>query len=89
MTEKQFNEAVRINSRINELMEVKDAISRVNSTDKVKLSYVYRYKYNGENHEAILENMSAISSILDLHNKQIRQEIDDEIEKLKKEIEAL
>lgn len=89
MTEKQFNEAVRINSRINDLMEVKNAISRVNSTDKVKLSYVYRYKYNGENHEVILENMSAIPSVLDLHDKQIRQEIDDEIEKLKKEIKEL
>lgn len=33
--------------------------------------------------------MSYISDILDRHDRQIRQEIDDEIEKLKKEIEAL
>lgn len=87
MTEEQFNEAVRINNRIGELEEVKKKISL--STYN-RLSYIQK---DGSIHDdwTIVGEwiMKDISDILDRHDQQIRQEIDEEIEKLKKEIEAL
>lgn len=87
MTEEQFNEAVRINNRIGELEEVKKKISL--STYN-RLSYIQK---DGSIHDdwKIVDEwiMKDISDILDRHDQQIRQEIDEEIEKLKKEIEAL
>lgn len=87
MTEEQFNEAVRINNRIGELEEVKKKISL--STYN-RLSYIQKGGSIHDDWKIVGEwIMKDISDILDRHDQQIRQEIDEEIEKLKKEIEAL
>lgn len=89
MTEKQFNEALRINERMKDFVKLKGSLNPFNSLDKVKLSYTAKCKYGGEEHERIIDESYIISDILSRHDKQIRQEIDEEIAKLKKEIEAL
>lgn len=86
MTEQQFNEAVRINRRIEELEKVKKEISSLPST---QLSYIQEGDSIRDGWTILGRVMRLISGILDRHDKQIRQEIDDEIAKLKKEIEAL
>ena len=89
MTEKQFNEALRINERMKDFVKLKDSLNPFNSLDKVKLSYIEKYKYGGKEYERIIDGTYIISDILSRHDKQIRQEIDEEIAKLKREIEAL
>lgn len=87
MTEKQFNEAVRINNRIGELEKVKKEIS---SLPNNKLSYIQKGDSIRDDWEIVDRwTMRLISDILDRHDKQIREEIDEEIAKLKKEIEEL
>lgn len=87
MTQEQYNRAVQINFRISELEKVKDEIKQ---TTKHRLWYAYN---NGEfsNSWSLVSEytMRKISKILDKHDLMIRQEIDEEIEKLKKEIEML
>lgn len=81
MTQEQYNRAVEINGRLNELKEVK---KEIDSTSSSVLSYCDReYTPYAE------WKMCSISDILDRHDKMIREEIDSEIEKLKKEIEEL
>lgn len=87
MTEQQFDEAIRINERIKELEKVKSEISsKVNE----KLTYIKKGDSMRDDWE-IVGNwiMIGIADILDRHDILIRQEIDEEIAKLKKEIEAL
>lgn len=87
MTEQQFNEAVRINSRIGELEKVKKEIS---SLPHNRLSYIQKGDSIRDDWKIVGDwIMRLISDILDRHDVQIRQEIDEEIEKLKKEIEIL
>lgn len=87
MTEKQFNEAVRINNRIGELEKVKKEIS---SLPNNKLSYIQKGDSIRDDWKIVGDwIMRLISDILDRHDVQIRQEIDEEIAKLKKEIEIL
>lgn len=87
MTEQQFNEAVRINNRIEHLEKVKKEIHEVGNN---KLSYIRKGSSMGDGWDIVGDwIMCYISDILDRHDVQIRQEIDDEITKLKKEIEAL
>ncbi len=77
MTQEQCNRAVQISKHLKNL----ERISRRLKSDMVSLDYIY---YSGES----LTN-GAITDILDRHDKMIREEIDAEIEKLKKEIETL
>lgn len=89
MTEEQFNKAVEINSRINALNRVKEEIKH---TDKHRLWYAYKSDsgMGASDWRLVYEScMKHIADILDRHDKQIRQEIEDEIEALKKEIERL
>lgn len=87
MTEEQFNEAVRINNRIEQLEKVKKEISSLTNN---KLSYIQKGNSIRDDWKIVGEwTMRFIADILDRHDKQIRQEIDKEIAKLKKEIEAL
>ena len=82
MTQEQYNRAVWINDRLKELEEVK---KEINNPSKHLLTYCkedgYKPCYKG-----IMKN---ISDIFDRHDKMIREEIDSEIAKLKKEIEEL
>ena len=87
MTEEQFNEAIRINNRIEELETVKKRISELANN---KLSYIQKGDSIRDDWEMVGDwIMCHISDILDRHDILIRQEIDDEIIKLKKEIEKL
>lgn len=87
MTEKQFNEAVRINNRIGELEKVKKEISSLQNN---KLSYIQKGDSIRDDWKIVGDwIMRLISDILDRHDVQIRKEIDEEIERFKKEIEAL
>lgn len=87
MTEEQFNEAVRINNRIGELEKVKKEIS---SLPKNKLSYIQKGDSIRDDWRIVGGwIMRLISDILDRHDVQIREEIDEEIKKLKKNIELL
>lgn len=83
MTDKQFERAVEISSRIKELEEVKKEISE---TGKHRLSYSY---YSSAWQLCSSWVMSQIGEILDKHDKMIRQEIDEEISTLKAEIKEL
>lgn len=84
MTDKQYTRAVQISKRIEELEKVKKEIKE---TTKHRLWYAEKYERSwGLISEWI---MLYISEIIDKHDLMIRQEIDDEIERLKREIETL
>lgn len=87
MTEQQFQKAKEFHERLEQLEEVKASISN-NEYNRTRLSYLYE-GIGGKWEIVDNKTMSHISDILDRHDKQIRQEINEEIEKLKKEIEAL
>ena len=87
MTQEQFNRAIQISARLDELEKVKHCIK---STTKHRLWYASKSGEFGS--DWLLESewtMRNISEILDKHDLMIRQEIDEEIEKLKAEIETL
>lgn len=84
MTEEQFNKVIRINDRINQLVGVNREIA---DTTRHRLSYITHGVSDWRPSSEWI--MKHISDILDRHDMQIRQEIDEEIEKLKKEIEML
>ena len=87
MTQEQYNRAVQINHRIGELEEVKDTIKQ---TTKHRLWYASNSGEFGSSWSLVPEwAMRKISKILDKHDVMIRQEIDEEIERLKSEIETL
>lgn len=82
MTQEQYNRITEINNRLSAIYKVKEEISRNN----VFLGYFCRAQYILRD---LRINDEDIRNILDRHDKMIREEIDNEIEKLKKEIEEL
>ena len=82
MTQEQYNRAVWISGRLKELEEVKEEIE---DTSKHFLTYCKE----DDDKPCYRWTLEYISNILDRHDKMIREEIDAEIEKLKKEIETL
>lgn len=84
MTNEQFIRAVEINERISELEKVKKEIKE---TTKHRLWYAEKDERDWRLTAEWI--MRYISKILDKHDQLIHQEIDDEIERLKKEIETL
>lgn len=89
MTQEQFNTAIRLHKRLEALEEVKKEIE---GTEKHRLWYAKRYdpmcgttKWDTVSEYA----MQNISDILDRHDRMIREEIDEEIAKIKKQIEEL
>lgn len=85
MTQEQYNRAVWISERLEELEKVKDEIKE---TTKHRLWYAN--KSGGCDWMLVSEwKMRYIDKLLDKHDLMIRQEIDEEINKLKKEIETL
>lgn len=87
MTDEQYKRAVEIHDRLSELQKVKDEIK---DKKKHRLWYAYNRGEFGSEWELTSEwIMRYISDILDKHDIMIRQEIDEEIEKLKKEIKEL
>lgn len=89
MTEEQFKKAEKLYERLRQLEEVKNEI-RNDDYHKGSLTYKSMGCDFGSRWEMVAHYvMLSIAGILDRHDKQIRQEIDAEIKKLKKEIEAL
>ncbi len=84
MTQEQYNRAVWISKRLDELEKVKDEIKE---TTKHRLWYAKNF--GGDWMLASEWKMRYIQKLLDKHDLMIRQEIEDEINKLKKEIETL
>lgn len=79
MTQEQYNRAVEIDKRLRELKNVKDLLQNSFLTF-IRNGFCASYP-NG--------TFECIGEYLSCHNKMIREEIDNEIEKLKKEIEEL
>lgn len=89
MTQEQFNTAIRLHERLKELREVKKEIE---DTEKHRLWYAKRYypMTGTTKWETVSEDtMRSISDILDRHDKMIREEIEEEIAKIKRQIETL
>ena len=87
MTQEQYIRAVQISERLQELEKVKDDIK---NTSKHRLWYAHNSGEFGSEWSLVSEwRMRYICEILDKHDTMIRAEIDEEIEKLKAEIEKL
>ena len=89
MTQEQFNIAIKLHHRLEALSKVKEEIADI---EKHRLWYAERYSpMCGTTHWDTVSEcaMKHISDILDRHDRMIRQEIDDEIAKITKQIEEL
>lgn len=89
MTQEQYQTAIRLHERLEALNEVKKEIEE---TEKHRLWYAKRYDPMTETTkwETVSEySMRSISDILDRHDKMIREEIEEEIASIKRQIEAL
>jgi hypothetical protein len=84
MTQEQYQRAVMIYDRLIELAQVK---KEIDDTSKHRLWYAWK----GESNWRLTSEwvMKYIGDLLDKHDQMIRQEIDNEIERLKAEIETL
>lgn len=85
MTQKQYQRAVAIYKRLDELGRVKE---------EIKGTVTHRLTYSEESGSSGWKVcwpniMRLIGDILDKHDLMIRKEIDEEIERLEKEIETL
>ena len=76
MTQEKFERIVKIHHRLDELKTVMDEIQS-NKTHKLIYTAVPEWK------------QKAIGDLLDKHDRMIREEIDQEIDRLNKEIESL
>lgn len=86
MTQEQYQRAVKINDRLEELARVK---KEIDVTTDHRLWYAEK-SINGSGYRLASEwVMRYIGELLDKHDLMIRQEIDKEIEQLKAEIETL
>lgn len=90
MTQEQYNRTVEITNRLNNLNKAKDWLKHNRyrlgylQIDNDKIIHINQYGTI-----MIDYTMSKLTDIFDRHDKMIREEIDSEIEKLKKEIEEL
>lgn len=89
MTQEQFYTAIKLHHRLEALSKVKEEIADIK---KHRLWYAESYSpmCGTKQWDTVSEcAMQSISDILDRHDKMIRQEIDDEIAKITKQIEEL
>ena len=89
MTQEQFYSAIKLHHRLEALSKVKEEIA---NTKEHRLWYAKRYDpmCGTTKWDAVSEYaMHHISDILDRHDQMIRQEIDDEIANITKQIEEL
>lgn len=84
MTQEQYNRAVEIGKRLENLEKAQKELGK-----GILYKLTFSTKIRGEHYVFNEWLLSSISDILDRHDKMIREEIDNEIEKLKKEIEEL
>ena len=87
MTEEQIKNILSICNKLDDLKQVKKEISIKEGFDTVTLRYYYDNAYVSS--ICAGKCMRSISDILKKHNLQIRQEIDNEIERLQNEIKEL
>lgn len=85
MKAETFDRAVELNKRLDELNKVKIEIM---GTSIHRLSYLEKNNCGDWDYVAMWK-LETIGDILDRHDEQIRKEIDDEIQKIYKEIEEL
>lgn len=86
MTQEQYRRAVQINDRLEELSRVKKEIE---GTINHRLWYAEKSSCGSDYRLTAEWVMKYIGELLDKHDTAIRQEIDEEIERLKAEIETL
>lgn len=89
MTQEQFNTAIKLHHRLEALAKVKEEIA---NTKEHRLWYAKRYDpmCGSTKWDTVSEcAMRDISDILDRHDQMIRQEIDEEIAKITKQIVEL
>lgn len=91
MTEEQFNKAIELDDKLNGLYRVKKEIE---GTVRHRLSYIEKRDRQlgdtgGDWNMCRVSVLEIIGHILDRHDEQIRQEIEDEINQIKREIENL
>jgi hypothetical protein len=86
MTQEQYQRAVQISGRLEELAQVKKEIE---GTAKHRLWYAEKSSCGSDYRLKAEWVMRYIDDLLDKHDLMIRQEIDNEIEQLKAEIETL
>ena len=84
MTQEQYQRALQIGERLDNLARVK---KEIDDTTKHRLWYAWK----GESDWRLTSEwvMRYISELLDKHDTAIRQQIDEEIKRLKAEIENL
>lgn len=87
MNKETYNKAIAISNRLGQLQKVKEELK---GTRNHYLTYAEEANSLGDR-DSLCHGyiMTYISAILDKHDKMIRQEIDDEIAALGKEIEGL
>lgn len=88
MTQEQYERACQIHKRLTDLADVKKRIEG-KSNEKIILSYLYSSVNSSDYCHCNYWCMRNIADILDKHDKMIREEIDAEIESLKREVEML
>ena len=87
MDKETYNRAVAISNRLRQLQGVKEELE---DTSDHYLTYAEKANSLGDRDSLCADwKMEHISVMLDKHDKMIRQEIDDEIAALEKEIEGL
>lgn len=87
MTKEQYKRAIEIYNSLEGLNDTKKSIAK---TEQHRLWYAHNDGDFGSSWRLAPEwAMRNIADILDKHDLMIRQEIDDEIARLKKEIETL
>ncbi len=91
MTQEQFDKAIELKSKLNALARAK---TEIDNTTTHRLSYIERRKKSfGDTGSdwwlSDVDDLKCIGDILDRHDIQIRNEIDERIEQIYKEIEAI
>lgn len=88
MTEEQYKRAVEIHATLDRLVEVREQLG---DRDKSYLSYMVTDGIDYSSKYQLLDGKMrcCINDILERYDKMIRAEIEEEIAKLKKEIEEL
>lgn len=87
MTDETYREVCLIYNRLGELYRIKE---KIQNSKRNYLTYAEKSDYLGEKDYLYQScEMEGITTLLCKHDKMIRQEIDDEIDKLKKRIAEL
>ena len=88
MTQEKFEHIIKIIKIYNRLVELKTIKDEIQNEVNHKLAYISTS--NKSSHTIVSEwKQRIIGDLLDKHDRMIREEIDQEIDRLNKEIESL